>query len=51
VTDLVPAGPLDVNDALGAGRAAFVSLLQDLTPDQWRTPTECPAWDVASELR
>jgi uncharacterized protein (TIGR03083 family) len=24
----------------------YLDLLRSLTPDQWRAPTECPAWDV-----
>jgi uncharacterized protein (TIGR03083 family) len=35
-----------VLDAMRAERAAFLALLRTLTPDEWRAPTECPAYDV-----
>lgn len=38
--------PLDVTSWLGPERAAFLALLEDLTPEQWNLPTECPAWTV-----
>ncbi len=41
-----PAGPLDVIDVLPPERSAFVELLRALDDDDWRRPTECPAYDV-----
>ncbi|CAB4694065.1 MAG: maleylpyruvate isomerase family mycothiol-dependent enzyme [Actinobacteria bacterium] len=32
--------------ALAEERLAIADLLETLTPEQWRTPTLCPAWDV-----
>ena len=43
---LEPAEPLDVKSVLRSERDAFVALLEDLSPDDWRRPTECPAWTV-----
>ncbi len=44
--DVEPSGPLNVAPALRQERAAFASLLAGLGPDEWRRPTECPAWTV-----
>ncbi|MCW2816365.1 MAG: hypothetical protein JWN84_3820 [Nocardioides sp.] len=33
-------------DLLAAERRALADLLESLTPEQWRVPTLCPAWDV-----
>lgn len=41
-----PSGSLDVTDVLPAERRAFVELLSSLDDDDWRRPTECPAYDV-----
>ncbi|HEV3450559.1 MAG TPA: maleylpyruvate isomerase family mycothiol-dependent enzyme [Acidimicrobiia bacterium] len=41
-----PAEPLDVSPVLRAERDAFVALLEDLSPEDWSRPTECPAWTV-----
>ena len=41
-----PAGPLVVLDVLPVERSAFVELLRALDDDDWRRPTECPAYDV-----
>jgi uncharacterized protein (TIGR03083 family) len=40
------AGPLDVIDVLPAERSALVELLRSLDDDDWKRPTECPAYDV-----
>jgi uncharacterized protein (TIGR03083 family) len=40
------AGPLDVTDVLPVERAALLELLGSLDADEWRRPTECPAYDV-----
>lgn len=37
---------LDVTPMLRPERAAFLELLETLSPDQWEQPTECPAYDV-----
>jgi hypothetical protein len=31
---------------LAPERGALLDLLCGLTPEDWRRPTECPAWDV-----
>jgi uncharacterized protein (TIGR03083 family) len=38
--------PFDVLDLLVPERELLCTLLADLTPDEWSTPTECPAWTV-----
>ncbi len=37
---------LDVTHMLRPERAALLSLLGGFDPDDWRKPTECPAWNV-----
>src|SRR6266542_5219432 len=39
-----PVGALDVTGALEEERAAFVTLLEQLSADDWTHSTECPAW-------
>ena len=43
---MIEAGPLDVVEVLRVERARFVELLRSLDPDDWKRPTECPAYDV-----
>lgn len=43
---VMPEIPMDVTALLGPERAAFVDLLNALSPAQWDLPTECPAWTV-----
>ena len=38
--------PIDVQDALREERRVFDDLLRSLDADDWRRPTECPAYDV-----
>ncbi|HWS46578.1 MAG TPA: maleylpyruvate isomerase family mycothiol-dependent enzyme [Acidimicrobiia bacterium] len=38
---------VDVNPMLGPEREALVDVLSSLRPEEWDTPTECPAWTVA----
>jgi uncharacterized protein (TIGR03083 family) len=40
------AGPLDVVEVLDVERALFLDLLRSIERDEWRRPTECPAYDV-----
>ena len=44
--ELTAAGPLDVVEVMGAERALFLDLLRSIEGDEWRRPTECPAYDV-----
>lgn len=37
---------LDVTHMLQPERAALLALLEGLAADDWRKPTECPAWNV-----
>jgi len=37
---------LDVTPMLRPERAAFLELLESLSPDDWARPTECPEYDV-----
>lgn len=39
-------GSVDVRPWLAPERAALVELLASLSEDDWKRPTECPAWDV-----
>ncbi len=39
-------GALEVTGALEQERAAFVTLLEQLSADEWASSTECPAWTV-----
>src|SRR5436190_20794057 len=39
-------GGLDATGALETERAAFVTLLEQLSADEWTHSTECPAWTV-----
>lgn len=42
-----PLGPpIDVRHLLAPERRAFVELLGDLDPAEWRAPTPCEAWNV-----
>jgi uncharacterized protein (TIGR03083 family) len=38
--------PLDVRPLFPPDRTAFVSLLEDLTAEEWQRPTVCPGWRV-----
>ena len=38
--------PLDVRDLMCHERAALITLLRDLEPETWASPTACPGWDV-----
>lgn len=40
------AEPLSVVEHLAPERAALLSVLTELTPDEWAAPTGCPAWTV-----
>jgi hypothetical protein len=40
------AGPLDVIDVLPVERSTLMEMLRSLDDDDWRRPTECPAYDV-----
>ena len=44
--ELNVAGPLDVVEVLDVERALFLDLLRSVESDEWRRPTECPAYDV-----
>jgi len=47
VTDLSWLGPpINVTELFGRQHDAFLSLLQDLTDDDWSRPTACPGWSV-----
>ncbi len=41
-----PSGPIDVDAALRSERERFLVLLRSLGEEDWRRPTECPAYDV-----
>ena len=46
MTDLAPAGRLDVIDLYPEERGLLLELLSDLGPKDWDRETECPAWSV-----
>jgi uncharacterized protein (TIGR03083 family) len=46
MTGLKGVGVLNVVEALERERAAFVTLLEQLSAEEWTHATECPAWTV-----
>src|SRR5438067_13798879 len=46
MTGLREVGSVDAASALEQERAAFVTLLEQLSADEWASSTECPAWTV-----
>ncbi len=46
MTSLREVGSVDAASALEKERAAFVTLLEQLSADEWASSTECPAWTV-----
>jgi uncharacterized protein (TIGR03083 family) len=46
VHDIAPLSRSEAMDLAGAEYDRFLDVLRSLTPDEWRRPTECEAWDV-----
>jgi len=46
VQDIAPLSRAEAMSLAAAEYDRFLDLLRSLTPDEWRRPTECEAWDV-----
>jgi uncharacterized protein (TIGR03083 family) len=46
VSGLKPASPVDVRGLFGPDRQGLLSLLEDLSTEEWSRPTICSGWDV-----
>jgi len=46
VQDIPPLSRAEAMALAAAEYGRFLDLLRSLTPDEWRRPTECEAWDV-----
>src|SRR5205807_3267166 len=44
--ELPRAGRVSVDRLLADERRAFLAVLSELSPDDWNSSTECPAWTV-----
>lgn len=47
MVDPVPSSQGSVTSDVAASLASFGSVVEELEPEEWAVPTDCPGWDVA----